>query len=221
MLIGWGVPTIITGVTVIINYTTNFIGYGEDGFCWIGHVASFYIVFLAPVALSVLLNFVTFFITTYLLFKASRDQAKLEKQKNTSYIRIYLSVFSITGLTWTVGFVAILARGDWAWYLFIILTSTQGFVICIAFLFTKKVGSLYKELLLPPISKTFSFRSSSNESTQITSVRYAKKGEKVSTVSSQSVSGNVSEIQEDTERGEKQTPVRYAKKSVQTDPPIH
>ena len=220
MLIGWGLPTIITGVTVIINYTTDYIEYGEDGFCWIGHVASFYIVFLAPVALSVLLNFITFFITAYLLFKALIDQAKLEKQKNTSYVRIYLSAFSITGLTWTVGFVAILARWEWAWYLFIILTSTQGFVICIAFLFTKKVGSLYKEFFLPKISKTFSFRSSSNESTQITSVRYASKGEKVSTVSSQSASGNVSEIQEDTERREQQIPVHYGKKSVQTDPPF-
>ena len=180
MLIGWGVPTIITGVTVIINYTTDYIEYGEDGFCWIGHVASFYIVFLAPVALSVLLNFITFSITAYLLFKASRDQAKLEKQKNTSYIRIYLSVFSITGLTWTVGFVAILAREEWVWYLFIILTSTQGFVICIAFLFTKKVGSLYKELFLLIISKIFSFRSSSKEST---SERYTGRREKVSTVS--------------------------------------
>ena len=209
MLIGWGVPTIITGVTVIINYTTNFIGYGEDGFCWISHVASFYIVFLAPVALSVLLNFITFSITGYLLFKASRDQAKLEKQKNTSYIRIYLSAFSITGLTWTVGFVAILARGEWAWYLFIILTSTQGFVICIAFLFTKKVGSLYKELLLLMISKMFSFKSSSKEST---SERHTGKREKVSTVSSQSVSRNISEIQEDTERGEQQIP---AKKEIE------
>ena len=208
MLIGWGLPTIITGVTVIINYTTGYIEYGEDGFCWIGHVASFYIVFLAPVALSVLLNFITFSITGYLLFKASRDQAKLEKQNNIFYIRIYLSVFSITGLTWTVGFVAILARGEWAWYLFIILTSTQGFVISIAFLFTKKVGSFYKELFLPKISKTFSFRSSSKESTQSISEWYTRKG----TLSSQSVSRNISEIQEDIERGEQQIP---AKKKIE------
>ena len=163
MLIGWGLPTIITGVSVIINYTTDYIEYGEDEFCWISHVVSFYIVFLAPVAISVLLNFITFSITAYLLFKASRNQAKLEKQKITSYIRIYLSVFSITGLTWTVGGMAILARGEWAWYMFIILTSTQGFVICVAFLFTKKVYSLYKEFL-PQIS---SFRNLSKKSIQI------------------------------------------------------
>ena len=203
MLIGWGLPTIITGVTVIINYTTGYIEYGEDGFCWIGHVASFYIVFLAPVALSVLLNFIALSITTYLLFKAS---TKLEKkQNNIFYIRIYLSVFSITGLTWTVGFVAILARGEWAWYLFIILTSTQGFAICMAFLFTKKVGSLYKEFFLPPIS---SFGSSSKKSIEVTP---ARKEEKVGTTSSKSVSVNVSEIKEDTKRGEQQIPVRYVK----------
>ena len=205
MLIGWGLPTIITGVTVIINYTTDYIEYGEDGFCWIGHVASFYIVFLAPVALSVLLNFIAFSIMAYLLFKALRDQAKLEKQFNIFYIRIYLSVFSITGLTWTVGFVAILARGEWAWYLFIILTSTQGFVICMAFLFTKKVGSLYKEFFLPPIS---SFGNLSKKSIKVAP---ARKEEKVSTTSSKSVSVNVSEIKEDTKRGEQQIPVHYGK----------
>ena len=202
MLIGWGLPTIIIGVTVIINYTTGYIEYGEDGFCWIGHVASFYIVFLAPVALSVLLNFIALSITTYLLFKAS---TKLEKQNNIFYIRIYLSVFSITGLTWTVGFVAILARGEWAWYLFIILNSTQGFAICMAFLFTKKVGSLYKEFFLPPIS---SFGSSSKKSIKVAP---ARNEEKVSTTSCKFVSVNMSEIKEDTKRGEQQIPVRYGK----------
>ena len=185
MLIGWGLPTVITGVSVVVNYTTDYIRYGVDGFCWIGHTNSFYIAFIVPVALGIVFNGISFTVSVSMLYRASRTQSKLKKQNNTSYLRVYLSIFSITGLTWTFGFVAILARTNWAWYLFIILTSTQGFTICLAFLFTQKVGSLYKQFLWPKISKTFTFGSTSKQHTQVTSVavRYAKKSENISTVS--------------------------------------
>ena len=146
MLIGWGSPTVITGVCVIVNYTTDYIRYGREGLCWIGHTYSVYIVFMAPVVVSVILNGITFSITSYLLCRARIREAKLPKHSSTSYLRIYLSAFSITGLTWIFGFIAILSRGDWAWYLFTIFNSTQGFTICIAFLFTQKVAALYKAL---------------------------------------------------------------------------
>ena len=200
MLIGWGLPTVITGVSVIVNYFTDYIQYGVDGFCWIGHADSLYIVFIAPVALSIVLNSICFSVSVYLLFRASRSEAKLKKENTTSYFRIYLSVFSITGLTWVFGFVAILSRGDWAWYLFIILTSTQGFTICIAFLFTRKVFSMYKQFFWPKISRTLSFKSSMKQSTQDTSmaIRYSKKNETVSTVSSDFTAGKVSETEPST-----------------------
>ena len=61
-----------------------------------------------------------------LLFKASRAQAKLKKQQNVNYLRVSLSVFSITGLTWIFAFLVIVVTDDWAWYAFVILTSTQN-----------------------------------------------------------------------------------------------
>lgn len=193
MLIGWGLPTAITGLSTIINYTTDYIRYGEE-VCWIGHTESFYIVFLVPVALSIVMNGILFFVTSYLLFKAQRGGAKLQKQKTNSYFRIYLSVFSITGLTWTFGFVAILARSDWASYLFILLTSTQGFIICVAFLFTQKVGTLYKQCFWPKITATFSFISFGKQPVQDTSmaVRYVRKHQ---TVSTEYTSANGSEVE--------------------------
>ena len=222
LLIGWGIPTAITGVTVILNYTTDYIQYGEDGFCWIGDSNSLYIVLLAPVALSLLLNGVAFFITTYLLIMAQRGEAKLQKQQSTSYLRIHASVFSVTGLTWIFGIVAILARNDWAWYVFIVLTSTQGFSICAAFLFTRKVFSLYKERFWSKVSSRFSFKSSSKQSTQDSSVavRYVRKGENVSTVSTTSVKKTdlgpaVSPPESNGQ--EKQEPVRYARRQEQDE----
>ena len=183
MLIGWGLPTAMTGVSTIVNYTTDYIGYGEDGFCWIGHTESFYALFLAPVALSILTNGVLFCITTYLLFRAQWSEAKLQKQKTNPYFRIYVSIFSVTGLTWVFGFVAILARDDWAWYLFISLTSTQGFTICVAFLFTQKIASLYMQFFWSKVSGPISYLLSSKQPVPDTSnaVRYVRKDQHVST----------------------------------------
>ena len=147
LLIGWGIPILITFIVLLVNFTTDMIQYGKNGFCWIGHVPSFYIVFVAPVALSIVFNGITLIATFILLFKASRRQAKLRNRKsNYSYLRVSLCVFSITGLTWIVGFLAILIGDDWAWYAFIILTSTQGLVICAAFIFTQKIAGLYRVL---------------------------------------------------------------------------
>ena len=185
LLIGWGIPTAITIISVIVNYTTDLIGYGEDGFCWISHMDSFYAVFVAPVVLSIIFNGITFTVTVSLLFKASRAQAKLNKEQSISYFRVYLSVFSITGLTWVFGFIAIVVRDDWAWYTFIVLTSTQGFVICLAFILTQKVGSLYKGFFTPSVSEKTSSKSNAKQRTQESSlpVKCVRKSENDSTAS--------------------------------------
>jgi hypothetical protein len=216
LLIGWGIPTLVAGLSVALNYTTDYIQYGEDGFCWIGDRNSFFAVFLTPVVLSLLMNAAAFFVTSYLLLKAQRGEAKLQKQHSTSYLRIHLSVFSVTGLTWVYGFIAILARNDWAWYIFLILTTTQGFTICAAFLFTQKIFSLYKERWWSRISSRFSLKSTLKQSTQDTSlaVRYVRKGENTSSVSA--VSMKETEIGPAVEPSEtngqaKQEPVRYAR----------
>jgi len=185
LLIGWGIPLVLTLITVIVNYATDVIQYGRDGFCWIGHVPSFYVVFVAPVALSIVFNGITFVITFSLLFKASRAQAKLKKQQNTSYLRVSLSAFSITGLTWIFGFLAIIVRDDWAWYAYIILTSTQGLVIAIAFIFTQKVGGLYKKLLIHEFQPVTSSKSKTKQRTQESSLetKPARKNENASVAS--------------------------------------
>ena len=188
LLIGWGLPTFVTLLSVIVNYTSDYIQYGEEGFCWIGDSATFYVAFLTPVILSLLLNGAAFFVTSYLLVKAQRGEAKLQKQNTTSYFRIHLSVFSITGLTWVFGFVAILARDDWAWYIFIILTSTQGFAICVAFLFTQKVLSRYKKHFRSMVSSIISLKSTLVQSTQDTllAMQYVNKGGNATTESTTS-----------------------------------
>ena len=149
LLFGWGLPLLITTVAIIVNFTkSEFVLYGvladgSLGSCWINHFESAVIAFVAPLILSVSFNLIMFIVTTVYICMASRAQTKLKKDDNTPFFHLNIAIFCTTGLTWIFGFIAILAGTSWAWYLFIIFNSTQGFVIFVAFLFTKKTLNLY------------------------------------------------------------------------------
>ena len=152
-LIGWGLPLLITMISITVNFTTNDLvlygvrADGTQGSCWINHFQSAIVAFVVPVCLSLSFNFITFITVSIYLFRAFRNQAEVKKVNHVSYLRINLATFALSGLTWVFGFIAILAGTSWAWYIFIILNSSLGFVIFVFFLFTKKVGRLYLSLL--------------------------------------------------------------------------
>ena len=153
LLVGWGIPLTITTASVAINFTLDgLILYGEledgtQGSCWINHLESVVVVFITPLALSLLFTGIVFTIVTVLVCSARRTQAKLEKTQTVPYLRVYIAICSTTGLTWVFGFAAILTGEGWAWYPFILLNSTQGFLIFLAFICTKKIGKLYLSLI--------------------------------------------------------------------------
>ena len=153
LLIGWGIPLAIVLTSIILNFTTDGVilyGVTEDGrrgSCWINDVESVAVAFITPLVATLLFNATLFTYISVLLCKASRSQAKLNKTKRTCYFRICISIFSVTGLTWVFGFVSLLARQDWAWYVFITLNTTQGFILFVAFLCTKKVEKIYSSLV--------------------------------------------------------------------------
>ena len=174
-LIGWGLPLLVTVMSVIVNFTTDglvlygVLPDGTQGNCWINHLESAIVAFVVPVCLSLLFNFTTFIVVSVYLFMASRAQDKVEKHNHVSYLRVNLAIFTVSGLTWLFGFIAILAGTSWAWYVFIILNSGLGFVIFVAFLFTKKVLKLYLSLLRIRVPE--STLSSTKQSVELKKVR--------------------------------------------------
>ena len=163
--VGWGVPLIITLISVIVNFTTdNLVRYGTET-CWINDVNSALAVFVAPLVISLFLNILSF---VWILFNLCKGQIQNRNVgKSQLNIRLYLAVFSVMGLTWIFGFVAILSRSSWAWYPFIVLNSTQALLVALSFTCTKKVARYYLELFFVETPATSSVPGKTSSSNKI------------------------------------------------------
>ena len=145
-LIGWGVPLLITTITVIINYTVKgAVRYGTDkdgtrGLCWINNMTALLIAFVIPVLVSSVFNCIFFVAVVVLICIASQTSVKDLKR---NHVRVVLGIFAVLGVTWMLGLMAILSTKPWAWYPFTIVNTNQAIVIAITFLATKKILLLY------------------------------------------------------------------------------
>ena len=148
-LLGWGIPLLIVLLTVIVNFTTtDLVLYGKSkdgtpGRCWINHFASVVISFVTPLGISLVYNTIIFVVVTIYLCVSSKSHSKLKSDKKVPFLRLNIAIFSVSGVTWIFGFLALLPQLEWAWIPFILLNSTQGFIIFVAFLCTKRVALLY------------------------------------------------------------------------------
>ena len=148
-LLGWGIPLLIVLLTIIVNFTTtDLVLYGEmkdgtSGVCWINHPLSVIVAFTAPLGISLIYNTVIFIIATIYLCVSSISRSKLNSDKRVPFLRLNIATFSVSGITWLFGFIALLPGLQWAWIPYIILNSAQGFIIFISFLCTKRVALLY------------------------------------------------------------------------------
>ena len=145
-LIGWGTPLIIIAITVAVNFTTaDYVNYGEP-YCFITDFKGYAFGLFAPVGVSILFNIAAGIFSGYVLTKASVNRYKLHQSLNASYVRVLIPVVSITGVVYILCaiFFAIRQQYEWALYPFVALGTLQGFIVCIAFIFKKKIANLYK-----------------------------------------------------------------------------
>ena len=144
-VIGWGVPLVITLICVILNFTVDsFVRYGTET-CWINDVNSAIAAFVAPLVLSLSFNIISFIWIVFNLCKSTLQNRTGKKPQLN--VRLYVAVFTVMGLTWIFGFIAILTRSSWAWYPFIVLNSTQALAVSFSFTCSKKIAGNYFGLL--------------------------------------------------------------------------
>ena len=168
-LLGWGTPLLIVVLTVIVNFTnTNLVLYaeledGSPGYCWINHIFSLLVAFVIPLAISLIYNTVVFLIATIYLCVSSLSHSRLNSSTKLPFLRLNAAIFSVSGITWIFGFIALLPNFEWAWIPYTILNSSQGFIIFVAFLCTKKVALLYRDLFIRHWHKGLTESSSTKE----------------------------------------------------------
>ena len=152
LCIGWGIPLLIVTVSIALHFSTNFVGYGENNFCFING-DWMYVLFILLIGVCILFNIVAAIYIGFLIFKAFIYQFKLGKTQNVPYVRIMLAVVSVTGILYLLGTIFVSLTYNWSIYLYIISMTSQGFVMCIVMVFTKKIAVLYKVTLKSLVGK--------------------------------------------------------------------
>ncbi|XP_066297983.1 latrophilin-like protein 1 isoform X2 [Branchiostoma lanceolatum] len=133
-LFGYGVPAVMVGVSVAVNFSDNLNGYVTDRYCWLNAHKFFIWSFVGPALLIVLINFGFLIIALRVVY--SHKSGKKMKHFKTgtkfkSWIRGSLTLLCLLGVTWVFG-VLYLDRGTIVFaYVFAITNSLQGMFIFI------------------------------------------------------------------------------------------
>ena len=155
MLLGWLSPLVIVIPTIIVNFTVeDSVNYGVGSSCWINQPITLIVTFVVPVGLSIIFNAMAFVVVMVIVAHirhkpmVSSHDPKEQKKQSWKDFRFAVALLTVTGLSWLFGFLALFSSDlSWAWYLFIIFSTTQAVTVLVAFLFTKKVFYLYWSLL--------------------------------------------------------------------------
>ena len=148
MAAGWLSPLLVLIVTVPLNYAVSgTVGYGVDGLCWMNQTLAVIVSFIIPLAICILFTIGAFVFVCIILVKLHKSDVNEDLQHKTGSrnCRVLIAVFCVTGATWLFGFLALIDSVlSWAWYVFIILNTTQAVFLTLAYICTAKVLRLYR-----------------------------------------------------------------------------
>ena len=147
MAAGWLSPLVVLIVTVPLNYAVSgTVGYGMDGLCWMNQTLAIIVSFIVPLAICILFTTGAFVFVCIILVKLHNSDVNEDLQHKTGSrnCRVLVAVFCVTGAMWLFGFLALIDSAlSWAWYIFIILNTTQQHYLTLAYICTAKVLRIY------------------------------------------------------------------------------
>ncbi len=149
LVFGWGVPLVIVTAALIVDNTSEWVGYGRDN-CWIDHLVSEVIFIDVPFSISALFNVIMFTILVALVIrlKAFRGNKKYpNKQTNVPYTRFVITIFCASGITWICAIFKYAFTNVWFTRTVVLLNCFQGVAICVAFLFRAETFQKYRNLI--------------------------------------------------------------------------
>ena len=123
------------------------IGYGGTHHCWINKFLANTIVFVLPVAFSILFN-ALFYVLTLLSIRKIKKQTRqaVYATNNRKNAVLFFKLAVLMGFTWIFGYLKILFHSNYFDYPFVIFTSLQGVFIAFGFVFTSRVKTMYAQL---------------------------------------------------------------------------
>ena len=154
------IPTAIVAVAIGLDVTgTIFIGYGENGYCWIvGRNAKIFF-YILPVSVILFSAFFCLSFTTYKIWKVDKANKIVLGEKRTSSVNIVMVAIKLTlifGITEILGFIQIsketLSDGERTFnrvisLLFTCCRSSKGAMLLMVYICTKKVIKINKRTL--------------------------------------------------------------------------
>lgn len=141
-LIGWLSPAVYVAVCVLIDsFRAGWsFGYGDSERCWITTTGGLVAGVLVPAGVVIIVNFIVFFVAVHRLSVSVgfRKQSGSEDDMPVSLqLGIYLTLLITLGVTWILGYFALLEPVFW--FAFVAIDSFQGAFIFVAFVCRRRV----------------------------------------------------------------------------------
>ena len=155
----WVSPALIVaiGATGDVLYThSEFVpGYGK-GVCWLTNGSGLLLFFALPIGILLLLNLLLYCLVIKGLAITSKSTALVRQNndENKRLLLIFVKLTTIMGFTWIFGFTAMFADVPVLWYIFVVFNTLQGLFICLAFVCTKKVFKLFRDMCCKKANKS-------------------------------------------------------------------
>ncbi|KAJ0064549.1 hypothetical protein NL108_009741, partial [Boleophthalmus pectinirostris] len=141
--IGWGVPAIITGLSVGLDPE----GYGNPDFCWVSIYDKLIWSFAGPIAIVILKNGAIFMIVAKMSCNSSQKETK--KQPVIATIRSSFLLLLVASSTWFCGLMAVNNSVLAFYYIFNILCLLQGVSVLLIFtVFNAEVQEAWRAVCL-------------------------------------------------------------------------
>lgn len=148
-LFSYLVPFVVVGTNIgVMVGVSGTLGYGER-ICFVEHVISNIILFIAPIIVTCCLN-CFFFLKTV---RGISSSSKLRDDK-VAEVKTFVKLFSITGLVWTVQIVNAFVGWPVLSWVSTALVCLQGCFIFFSFCFSRSIIRIWKQSSLSQISKT-------------------------------------------------------------------
>lgn len=176
-LFAWGLPAVLVITCVILDQERVVaMGYGNSLACWITNKKSLLMYFVAPVGSVLLYNFVAF-LNSVQAIRSTRRRARqpnLQSHHQPREVYIYIRLISLMGFTWVFGFGATLIHNILV-YPFVILTSSHGVYLLVAFVFKPRIWMMYKGLLMKKLTRRQATRTTTTSLPEYRSSAHARR----------------------------------------------